>query len=306
MKTSLTIGTRQSLLALWQSNHIAALLRKQYPDCEVVLKKIVTKGDKILDVPLAQIGGKGLFTKEIEEELINGTVDLAVHSLKDMPTVLPEGLCLTAITERANVGDAFVSNKYNSFAELPQGATLGTSSLRRKAQLLAARPDMKIIDLRGNVDTRLRKLDEGQYDAIILAAAGLERLGHKDRIKEVIPPNVCLPAVGQGALAIESRSEDPEVRQMLDFLNDIPTRQATSAERAFLGLVEGGCQVPIGVHADVEGENIKIEAIISSLDGKTVLRNTISGAAADGVELAKKLGKDMLANGGQEILATIL
>lgn len=306
MKESLTIGTRQSLLALWQSNHIAALLRKQYPGCEVVLKKIVTKGDRILDVPLAQIGGKGLFTKEIEEELINGTIDLAVHSLKDMPTVLPEGLCLTAITERANVGDAFVSNKYNSFAELPQGATLGTSSLRRKAQLLAARPDLKIIDLRGNVDTRLRKLDEGQYDAIILAAAGLERLGHKNRIKEVIPPNVCLPAVGQGALAIESRSEDPEVRQMLDFLNDIPTRQATSAERAFLGLVEGGCQVPIGVHADVEGQNIKIEAIISSLDGKTVLRNTISGAAADGVELAKKLGRDMLTNGGQEILATIL
>ena len=306
MKTSLTIGTRQSLLALWQSNHIAALLRAQYPDCEVVLKKIVTRGDKILDVPLAQIGGKGLFTKEIEEELINGTVDLAVHSLKDMPTVLPEGLCLTAITERANVGDAFVSNKYNSFAELPEGAILGTSSLRRKAQLLAARPDLQIVDLRGNVDTRLRKLDEGQYDAIILAAAGLERLGHKDRIKEVIPPTVCLPAVGQGALAIESRSEDPEVRQMLDFLNDLPTRQATSAERAFLGLVEGGCQVPIGVHADVEGENIKIEAIISSLDGKTVLRNTISGAAADGVELAIKLGKDMLANGGQEILASIL
>lgn len=306
MKTSLTIGTRQSLLALWQSNHIAALLRKQYPDCEVILKKIVTKGDKILDVPLAQIGGKGLFTKEIEEELINGTVDLAVHSLKDMPTVLPEGLCLTAITERANVGDAFVSNKYNSFAELPQGATLGTSSLRRKAQLLAARPDLKIIDLRGNVDTRLRKLDEGQYDAIILAAAGLERLGHKDRIKEVIQPKVCLPAVGQGALAIESRSEDPEVRQMLDFLNDLPTRQATSAERAFLGLVEGGCQVPIGVHADVEGENIKIEAIIASLDGQTVLRNTIEGKAADGVALAEKLGKDMLANGGQEILAAIL
>lgn len=306
MKTSLTIGTRQSLLALWQSNHIAALLRKQYPDCEVILKKIVTKGDKILDVPLAQIGGKGLFTKEIEEELINGTVDLAVHSLKDMPTVLPEGLCLTAITERANVGDAFVSNKYNSFAELPQGATLGTSSLRRKAQLLAARPDLKIIDLRGNVDTRLRKLDEDQYDAIILAAAGLERLGHKDRIKEVIQPKVCLPAVGQGALAIESRREDPEVRQMLDFLNDLPTRQATSAERAFLGLVEGGCQVPIGVHADVEGENIKIEAIIASLDGQTVLRNTIEGKAADGVALAEKLGKDMLANGGQEILAAIL
>ncbi len=306
MKASLTIGTRQSLLALWQSNYIAACLRKQYPNCEVTLKKIVTKGDKILDVPLAQIGGKGLFTKEIEEEILDGTVDLAVHSLKDMPTVLPEGLCLTAITERANVGDAFVSNKYNSFEELPQGAILGTSSLRRKAQLLAARPDLKIIDLRGNVDTRLRKLDEGQYDAIILAAAGLERLGHKDRIKEVIPPTVCLPAVGQGALAIECRSNDPEVQEMLDFLNHIPTRIATSAERAFLGLVEGGCQVPIGVHADVENDEIKIEAIIASLDGQTILRQTTSGKATEAVVLAKALGNDMLVNGGQEILAAIL
>lgn len=306
MKASLKIGTRQSLLALWQSNYIAACLRKQYPDCEVTLKKIVTKGDKILDVPLAQIGGKGLFTKEIEEEILDGTVDLAVHSLKDMPTVLPEGLCLTAITERANVGDAFVSNKYNSFAELPEGAVLGTSSLRRKAQLLAARPDLQIVDLRGNVDTRLRKLDEGQMDAIILAAAGLERLGYKDRIKEVIPPSVCLPAVGQGALAIECRSNDPEVREMLDFLNHLPTRIATSAERAFLGLVEGGCQVPIGVHADVVNDEIKIEAIIASLDGQTLLRQTTSGKAEDAEDLAKALGNDMLAHGGQEILATIL
>ena len=187
MKAKLKIGTRQSLLALWQSNHIAACLRRQYPECEIELKKIVTKGDKILDVPLAQIGSKGLFTKEIEEELLSGAIDLAVHSLKDMPTVLPEGLCLTAITTRANVGDAFVSNKYASFAELPLGAVVGTSSLRRKAQLLAARPDLNIRDLRGNVDTRLRKLDEGLYDAIILAAAGLERLGHADRIKGLIP-----------------------------------------------------------------------------------------------------------------------
>ena len=264
MKAVLKIGTRQSLLALWQSNHIAACLRKQYPECEVVLKKIVTKGDRILDVPLAQIGGKGLFTKEIEEDLLSGEVDLAVHSLKDMPTVLPEGLCLTAITERANVGDAFVSNKYNSFAELPLGAVVGTSSLRRKAQLLAARPDLTIRDLRGNVDTRLRKLDEDLYDAIILAAAGLERLGHGDRIKAVISSSVCLPAVGQGALAIECRTNDAEVRQMLDFLNDVPTVYATNAERAFLGLLEGGCQVPIGVHADVEGDKIKIEAIIAA------------------------------------------
>ena len=306
MKAVLKIGTRQSLLALWQSNHIAACLRKKYPECEVVLKKIVTKGDRILDVPLAQIGGKGLFTKEIEEDLLSGEVDLAVHSLKDMTTVLPEGLCLTAITERANVGDAFVSNKYNSFAELPLGAVVGTSSLRRKAQLLAARPDLTIRDLRGNVDTRLRKLDEGLYDAVILAAAGLERLGHGDRIKDVIPSGVCLPAVGQGALAIECRTDDAEVRQMLDFLNDMPTVHATNAERAFLGLLEGGCQVPIGVHADVEGDKIKIEAIIAALDGSTVLRDTIAGTATDAVALGQELGKKMLATGGQEILAAIL
>lgn len=306
MKAKLTIGTRQSLLALWQSNHIAALLREKYPQCEVVLKKIVTKGDRILDVPLAQIGGKGLFTKEIETELADGTIDLAVHSLKDMPTVLPEGLCLTAITERANVGDAFVSNKYASFEELPLGAVIGTSSLRRKAQLLAARPDLQIMDLRGNVDTRLRKLDEGLYDAIILAAAGLERLGHGDRITALIPPDVCLPAVGQGALAIEARTADDEVRSMLEFLNDLPTKQSTDAERAFLGLLEGGCQVPIGVHADVAGEQIKIEAIIAALDGSTVLRDTITGKAEDAVALGQQLGKKMLAAGGQEILAAIL
>lgn len=306
MKAKLTIGTRQSLLALWQSNHIVALLRKQYPECEVVLKKIVTKGDRILDVPLAQIGGKGLFTKEIEEDLLDGTVDLAVHSLKDMPTVLPEGLCLTAITERANVGDAFVSNKYGSFEELPLGAVVGTSSLRRKAQLLAKRPDLEIRDLRGNVDTRLRKLDEGLYDAIILAAAGLERLGHGDRISSLIPADVCLPAVGQGALAIEARTEDKEVRDMLSFLNDLNTKQATDAERAFLGLLEGGCQVPIGVHADVEGENIRIEAIIAALDGNTILRDTINGKADDAISLGQQLGKKMLAAGGQEILASIL
>lgn len=306
MKAKLTIGTRQSLLALWQSNHIAALLHKEYPECEVVLKKIVTKGDRILDVPLAQIGGKGLFTKEIEEDLLDGTVDLAVHSLKDMPTILPEGLCLTAITERANVGDAFVSNKYATFEELPLGAVVGTSSMRRKAQLLAKRPDLEIRDLRGNVDTRLRKLDEGLYDAIILAAAGLERLGHGDRISSLIPADVCLPAVGQGALAIEARTEDKEVRDMLSFLNDLNTKQATDAERAFLGLLEGGCQVPIGIHADVEGENIRIEAIIAALDGSTILRDTINGKADDAVSLGQQLGQKMLAAGGQEILASIL
>ncbi len=306
MKTNLRIGTRQSLLALWQSNYIAGLLQQQYPDCQVTLKKIVTKGDRILDVPLAQIGGKGLFTKEIETDLLDGSIDLAVHSLKDMPTVLPEGLCLTAITSRANVGDAFVSNKYDSFAQLPEGAVLGTSSLRRKAQLLAVRPDLKIVDLRGNVDTRLRKLDEGRMDAIILAAAGLERLGHAGRIKEILPTSVCLPAVGQGALAIECRSNDEEVRSMLAFLNDDAVKQATDAERAFLGLIEGGCQVPIGVHADVNGTEIKIEAVIASLDGSAILRNTISGPSEQAAELGRQLGRQMLDDGGRQILADIL
>ena len=283
MKTNLIIGTRQSLLALWQSNHIADLLRRQYPECTVTLKKIITKGDRILDVPLAKIGGKGLFTKELETALLEGEIDLAVHSLKDMPTILPEGLCLTAVTKRANAGDAFVSNKYASIETLPQGAVLGTSSLRRKAQLLAARPDLKIVDLRGNVDTRLRKLDDGQMDAIILAAAGLTRLGYTDRIREIIPHNFCLPAVGQGALAIECRTNNTEVRAMLNFLNDQPTKQAVT-----------------------EGDAVSIEAIIASLDGSTVLRDTIRGQAINAAELGKELGNKMLDQGGRAILAEIM
>lgn len=306
MKTNLIIGTRQSLLALWQSNYIAGRLREEYPGCAVTLKKIVTKGDRILDVPLAKIGDKGLFTKEIEQELLDGTIDLAVHSLKDMPTVLPQGLCLTAITERANAGDAFVSNKYNSIEEMPEGSVLGTSSLRRRAQFLAKRPDLKIVDLRGNVDTRLKKLDEGQMDAIILAAAGLTRLGHEDRIKQIIPQDYCLPAVGQGALAIECRSDNFQVRQMLDFLNDTPTKQATDAERAFLGLLEGGCQVPIGVHAKVKDGHLNMTAVIASLDGSTLLRDTAEGEATDAVAIGHALGQKMLDNGGKEILAAIL
>lgn len=306
MKTNLIIGTRQSLLALWQSNYIAGRLREEYPGCEVTLKKIVTKGDRILDVPLAKIGDKGLFTKEIEQELLDGTIDLAVHSLKDMPTVLPQGLCLTAITERANAGDAFVSNKYNSIEEMPEGSVLGTSSLRRRAQFLAKRPDLKIVDLRGNVDTRLKKLDEGQMDAIILAAAGLTRLGHEDRIKQIIPQDYCLPAVGQGALAIECRSDNFQVRQMLDFLNDTPTKQATDAERAFLGLLEGGCQVPIGVHAEVRDGHLNMTAVIVSLDGSILLRDTAEGEAADAAAIGRALGQKMLDNGGKEILAAIL
>ncbi len=306
MKKNMIIGTRKSLLALWQSNYIADCLRKQYPLCTVELQNIITKGDRILDVPLAQIGDKGLFTKELETALLDGTIDLAVHSLKDMPTKLPDGLILTAITERAKAGDAFVSNKYKRIEDLPKGAILGTSSLRRRAQLLAARPDLEIVDLRGNVDTRLKKLDTGTMDAIILAAAGLERLGYNDRIREIIPEEFCLPAVGQGALAIETRADDLEVRAMLDFLNHKETKQATDAERAFLGLLGGGCQVPIGVHALVENDEIEITAVIASLDGTTVLRDKIRGKATNNITLGTELGKKMLANGGDKILAEIL
>ncbi len=306
MKKSVIIGTRKSLLALWQSHYIKACLEERYPNLTVELQKIVTTGDKILDVPLAQIGGKGLFTKEIETNLLEGKIDLAVHSLKDMPTKLPEGLCLTAITERAAVGDAFVSNKYDRWADLPEGAVVGTSSLRRKAQLLARRPDLDIRDLRGNVDTRLRKLDEGQYDAVILAAAGLTRLGHADRIKETLPSDVCLPAVGQGALAIECRADDTEVRELLAFLNHRDTCLCTSAERAFLGLVEGGCQVPIGVHAEVTGGTVHLDAIIASLDGQRILRDSLDCPAEDAVRGGQELGTRMLDHGGRDILKEIL
>ena len=306
MKKKLTIGTRQSALALWQAEHIAALLQEKYPECEISLKRVLTKGDKILDVSLSKIGGKGLFTKEIEQDLLGGEVDLAVHSLKDMPTELPEGLILACITKREHEGDAFVSNNYRSLAELPLGATVGTSSLRRKAQLLAARPDLQIVDLRGNVQTRLARLDEGKMQAIILAVAGLRRLGLGDRIQEILPHAICLPAVGQGALAIEARANDSEVLQMLEFLNDPDTQAVTKAERAYLRLLEGGCQVPIGVYAEVCEQQILLRAVIASLDGQRVLKDCIQGAIDEAEQLGIKLGEQMLAAGGREILAEIM
>ena len=306
MKKKLTIGTRQSALALWQAEHIAALLQEKYPECEIALKRVLTKGDKILDVSLSKIGGKGLFTKEIEQDLLDGEVDLAVHSLKDMPTELPEGLILACITKREHEGDAFVSNNYRSLAELPLGATVGTSSLRRKAQLLAARPDLQIVDLRGNVQTRLARLDEGKMQAIILAVAGLRRLGLGDRIQEILPHAICLPAVGQGALAIEARANDSEVLQMLEFLNDPDTQAVTKAERAYLRLLEGGCQVPIGVYAEVCEQQILLRAVIASLDGQRVLKDCIQGAIDEAEQLGIKLGEQMLAAGGREILAEIM
>ena len=305
MRKKIVIGTRGSKLALWQANHIADCLRKEYKDLEVILKYITTTGDKILDVPLAKIGGKGLFTKELETEMLEGTIDLAVHSLKDMPTELPEGLTLAAITKRVDPGDAIISPKYKTLKNLPQGAKVGTSSLRRKAQLLSARPDLIIRDLRGNVDTRLKKLETDSLDAIVLAAAGLKRLGWEEHITEILPKEVCLPAVGQGALAIEARENDPEVLALLAFLNDPATRYAVTAERAFLKTVEGGCQVPVGVFGTLAGESLTVEAIIATIDGKTLIKDRVVGKVSEATSLGEELANRMLAAGGRKIMVDL-
>lgn len=302
MKSTIKIGTRQSALALWQAEYVAKCLRDKYPGLTVELIKMTTKGDRVLDAPLAKIGGKGLFTKELENAMLEKRTDIAVHSLKDMPTVIPDGLTIACITERYDVGDAFVSNKYDSLAQLPKGAVVGTSSLRRKAQLLAMRPDLDIRDLRGNVNSRLTKLDAGEYDAAILACAGLKRLGFGDRIKEVISRDDLLPAVGQGALAIEAREDDPEVLELIEFLNDDNTRSAASLERAFLARVEGGCQVPVGVYARAKGDTIEADAVIASLDGARVFRGKIEGTVSEAANLGRQLAEDLLADGALEIM----
>ena len=302
MKAQIIIGTRGSKLALWQADYVEQRLREEYPGLQVTQKRISTKGDRILDVPLAKIGGKGLFTKELEEEMLSGSIDLAVHSLKDMPAKVPDGLMIAAVTKRLDPGDALVSNRFSSFSELPQGARVGTSSLRRRAQLLCVRPDLTMIDLRGNVNTRLRKLDEGEYDAIVLAVAGLKRLGFADRIREVLPQTRVLPAVGQGALAIETRADDKETRDMLAFLRDDETICCAEAERSFLARVEGGCQVPVGVYATAEGDDLKVEAVIASLDGRRSYRGTVNGAKADAAKLGKGLAEKLLNEGGAKIL----
>lgn len=302
MKNQVIIGTRGSKLALWQADYIEKRLREEYPGLVVTQKRVTTKGDRILDVPLAKIGGKGLFTKELEEEMLSGAIDIAVHSLKDMPAKVPDGLVIAAVTKRLDPGDALVSNRFSSFASLPQGARVGTSSLRRRAQLLCARPDLAMLDLRGNVNTRLRKLDEGEYDAIVLAVAGLKRLGFADRIREVLPRDMVLPAVGQGALAIETRADDRETREMLAFLRDEDTVCCTEAERSFLARVEGGCQVPVGVYATTAADGLKVEAVIASLDGRRAYRGDVKGAREDAAALGKALAEKLLADGGREIL----
>ena len=305
-KDTIIIGTRSSKLALWQAEYVKGRLEEQYPERKVALKLMTTKGDKILDAPLAKIGGKGLFTKELETDMLAGGIDLAVHSLKDMPTEVPEGLVIAAITKRFDPGDAVVSPKYKTFANLPPGAKVGTSSLRRKAQLLHVRPDLDICDLRGNVNTRLQKLEDENFDAIILAVAGLKRLGFGDRITDVLPQGMVLPAVGQGALAIETRAEDAEVRALIAFLNDPVTADCAKAERAFLGHVEGGCQVPVGVYATPSGENmLHVEAVIASLDGARLYRDSLDGSAENAEKLGIELAEKLLSMGGIDILHEI-
>ncbi|MHC1717363.1 MAG: hydroxymethylbilane synthase [Acidaminococcaceae bacterium] len=306
MKKSIVIGTRGSKLALWQAEHIAGRIRERFPAIEVTLKKIVTTGDKILDVPLAKIGGKGLFTKELENAMLSGDIDLAVHSLKDMPTELPEGLMLAAITTRADASDAFVSLGYKSLDELPKGAKVGTSSLRRRAQILKYRPDLQTVDLRGNLDTRIKKLENKEMDAIILATAGLKRLGLEQYITQILPAAICLPAVGQGALAIETRQDDAEVLSVLEFLNDNDTIAAVTAERAYLREVQGGCQVPVGVHGEVNGDQLLLEATILKIDGTREVRKQICGSCSEAEALGVKLAQQMLAAGGKEILDELI
>ena len=302
-----TIATRGSQLALWQAEHIKSRLMAQHEGLEVELLILKTKGDIILDVPLAKVGGKGLFVKEIEEALLAGTADLAVHSMKDVPMVLPEGLTLGAVPEREVCTDLFLSEKYAALEDLPQGAKLGTSSLRRQSQALALRPDLEVAMLRGNVETRLRKMKEGQYDAIILARAGVKRLGLGASLQQDLTPPSFLPAVGQGALGIEIRDDRPEMRELVAFLDHTPTRLCVTAERAFLRRLDGGCQVPIAAHAVLDGEELVLEALVADPLGKVVFRDTVRCAATleEADAAGQKLAEKLLADGADKILAEL-
>jgi len=297
----LRIGSRGSQLALWQANHISALLREQGHQVEIEIIK--TTGDKITDVALAKVGTKGMFTKEIEEALAEGRVDLAVHSLKDLPTDLPPGFEIAAITTRVNPQDVFLSINYNSVQELPEGARVGTSSLRRQAQLKAVRPDLNIHPLRGNVDTRVRKLEQGEYDAIILAAAGLTRLGKTEHFKQIIPPEEMCPAAGQGALGIEIRLGDTRMRELLAFLDDKNSRATTVCERTLLNRLGGGCQVPIGAYAEVKSGELVLTGVCARPDGTEVLREVATGT--DPVALGNSVGETLLRRGADKILEDV-
>ncbi len=302
---TLRIATRKSPLALWQANFVKDRLEALYPDLRVELVPMSTQGDKILDTPLAKVGGKGLFVKELETAMLEGRADIAVHSMKDVPVEFPEGLGLHTICEREDPRDAFVSNRFGQIDELPQGAVVGTSSLRRQCQLRAARPDLVIRDLRGNVNTRLAKLDAGEYDAIILAAAGLKRLEMAHRITAFIEPEQSLPANGQGAVGIECRLDDHELHALLAPLEHTETRIRVLTERAMNRALQGGCQVPIGAYALVQGEEVWLRGLVGSPDGSRVIRDEIRGPLADGEALGHTLAQRLLADGADVILAEV-
>ncbi len=297
----IVIGSRKSNLALTQTEWVIDQLKKAGVPYEFEIKKIMTKGDKILDVTLSKVGGKGLFVKEIEQAMFDKEIDMAVHSMKDMPSQLPEGLVISSIPGREDHRDAFVSNNEVSLKDLPEGAVVGTSSLRRAAQVLAARPDVEIKSIRGNIETRLRKLKEEDYDAIVLAAAGLIRMGWGEEIvTEFLDPELCVPAVGQGALAIECREDDQELRELLQKINDRYTAHTVSAERTFLHLLEGGCQIPIAGYAHMEEEEVVLTALVATSDGKTVLKEVVKGK--DPVEVGREAAERMKARGAQKIV----
>ena len=298
----LRIATRKSPLALWQAHYVSNMLQHHHPELKIELVTMVTQGDKILDTPLAKVGGKGLFVKELETGMLEGRADIAVHSMKDVPVEFPTGLRLAVICEREDPRDAFVSNNFATLEDLPQGARLGTSSLRRQSQIAALRPDLKIIDLRGNVNTRLKKLDDGEYDAIILAAAGLKRLEFEDRITQYIDTDVCLPAIGQGAVGIECRSDDARVLNLIAPLNDNKTQIRITAERAMNERLQGGCQVPIAGYAEFEKGLIMMRGLVGQVDGKKIIRGDIAGPAENAEELGIVLAEDLLSRGADKIL----
>jgi hydroxymethylbilane synthase len=301
----LRIGTRGSKLALVQSEWVKKEVQTRHPEVRVELVKIKTKGDKILDSPLSKIGGKGLFVKEIEDALLKNDVDLAVHSLKDVPAELQEGLKISVYPKREDPRDAFVSRHFKAVKDLPQRASVGTSSLRRSAQLLHMRPDLHIVPLRGNVDTRLRKLDSGDLQAIVLATAGLKRLGLSDRITTSLSPEAVLPAIGQGVLGLELRADDEKTRNLISFLNDLETELAARAERAFLKELEGGCQVPLAGYARVERDLMVMDGMVAELDGSKILRQEIRGVKDRPEELGITLARRLIAAGADRILEKI-
>jgi hydroxymethylbilane synthase len=299
------IATRQSPLALWQAEYVAARLEKTFPQIKTELVKMVTRGDKILDAPLAKIGGKGLFVKELEQGMLEGSADIAVHSMKDVPVEFPEGLHLAAILKREDPSDAFVSNHYASFADLPTNARIGTSSLRRQCQIKEHYPNAEIISLRGNVNTRLAKLDAGEYDAIILASAGLKRLGMANRITQCLDASVSLPACGQGAIGIECRVDDVEINEFLSALHDNDTGLCVSAERAMNARLHGGCQVPIAGFAQLQDNQLFMRGLVGSPDGCLMYRSERSGALDQAETLGRLIAEDLLAQGANKILQAL-